>query len=342
MPDGVSQSHAVITRGDAETARWTGSERAGDPDASQPKAVAERAPRRWGLAARGARVEAGSPEFGFTLVDKIEFWSGDAARIYAQAAAAQWDPQVAVPWSAEFNLPEEVEDAVVQVMTYLIENETAALIIPSRFIAQLHPHFREVMQVLAIQAADEARHIEVFTRRALLKRKELGRSTSGGQASLKTLVDEPDFAIASFLLSVLGEGTFLTLLWFIERHAPDPVTAAVARLAAQDEARHVAFGLAHLREHINSDTAFCSRLANSVRRRHDVLRHTAGLNADVFDALILMAAGSWEHTRLREGHQRVMQLTRDMDEGRQKRLKRLGFSEQEAAELSSLHTRNFM
>jgi hypothetical protein len=79
-----------------------------------------------------------------------------------------------------------------------------------------------------------------------------------------------------------------------------------------------------------------------VRRRHEALRHTAGLNAEVFDALILMAAGSWEHSRLREGHQRVMQLTREMDEGRQKRLKRLGFSEQEAAELSSLHTRNFM
>jgi hypothetical protein len=104
----------------------------------------------------------------------------------------------------------------------------------------------------------------------------------------------------------------------------------------------VAFGLAHLREHIRSDAGVRSRLANSVRRRHDVLRHTAGLNAEVFDALLLMAAGSWEPERLREGYRRVMQLTRDMDEGRQKRLLRLGFDEQEAAELSSLHTRNFM
>ena len=178
-------------------------------DASQPSSRGPRA-APMGPGGPGSQVEAGSPEFGFTLVDKIEVWSDDAARIYAQAAAAQWDPQTAIPWSAEFDLPDEVEDAVVQVMTYLIENETAALIVPSRFIAQLHPHFREVMQVLAIQAADEARHIEVFTRRALLKRKELGLSTSGGQASLKTLVDEPDFAIASFLLSVLGEGTFLS------------------------------------------------------------------------------------------------------------------------------------
>ena len=339
---GAGAPHAIIARGTAATQRWAGAEQAGLPDPSQPDAVADHPSLCWGLAARGATVEAGSPRFAFTLAEKTEVWSPDAARIYAQAAAAQWDPQTAIPWDAPFDLPGEVEDAVVQVMTYLIENETAALIVPSRFIAQLHPHFREVMQVLAIQAADEARHIEVFTRRALLKRKYLGLSTSGGQSSLKTLVDEPDFAVASFLLSVLGEGTFLSLLWFLETHAPDPVTAAVTRLAAQDEARHVAFGLAHLRDHIQSDPAVSVRLANSVRRRHDALRHTAGLNAEVFDALILMAAGSWEHARLREGHERVVQLTRDMDEGRQRRLKRLGFSDEEAVELSSLHTRNFM
>jgi hypothetical protein len=304
--------------------------------------VAEHPPRSWGLAARGSIIEAGTPEFDFALTDKLDVWSDDAARIYQQAVAAQWDPETAVPWHASFELSDDLEDAIVQVMTYLIENETAALIVPSRFIAQLHPHFREVMQVLAVQAADEARHIEVFTRRARLKRGTLGRSTIGGQASLKTLVDEPQFAVASFLLSVLGEGTFLSLLWFIERYAPDPVTATVARLAAQDEARHVAFGLAHLSQHLAREPEFRPRLANAVHRRHDALRHTAGLNDEVFDALLLMAAGSWEHDALRLGCRRMMQLIHDMDEGRRKRLVRLGFAEQEAADLSALHTRNFM
>jgi hypothetical protein len=175
-----------------------------------------------------------------------------------------------------------------------------------------------------------------------LKREQLGLSTAGGQASLKTLVDEPEFAIASFLLSVLGEGTFLSLLRFIERYAPDPVTAAATRLAAQDEGRHVAFGLAHLGQHLAREPGFRPRLADAIRRRHHALRDTAGLNAEVFDALVLMSAGSWEHAALREGFRRVIQLTREMDEGRRKRLMRLGFDEREAAELSALHTRNFM
>ena len=104
----------------------------------------------------------------------------------------------------------------------------------------------------------------------------------------------------------------------------------------------MAFGIAHLPQHLNNDPSYRPRLADAVRRRHDALQHTAGLNAEVFEALVLIAAGSWQPDDLREGHRRVMELTHEMDEGRQKRLRRLGFEEAEAAELSSLHTRNFM
>jgi len=342
---GRSQGHAVtpcsggfaIAPGAHD--RWRGAERAGGVAAA---AVAEHAPARWGLAARGALVEAGAPVLDLPLADKREVWTDEAARLYAQAVAAQWDPATAVDWSASIDHPEEVEDAVVQVMTYLIENETAALLVPVRFLARLHPHFREVMQLLAVQAADEARHIEVFTRRAALRRATLGSSTAGGQASLATLFDEADFAVASFLLSVLGEGSFLSLLWFLRDHAPDACTRDVARLAAQDEARHVAFGLAHLGRHVDEEPALRERLAAAIERRHNALASTAGLNDEVFDSLVLLAAGSWEPAALRRGHAAVVQLVRDMDDGRRRRLERLGFAPRDAEKLSALHTRNFM
>src|SRR5207247_3105791 len=137
---------------------------------------------------------------------------------------------------------------------------------------------REVVQLLAVQVADEARHVEVFTRRAMLYGDDLGRSGAGGRASLQTLLDETDFSLASFLLSVLGEGTFLNLLSFIERHAPDPVTASVAHLALQDEARHVAFGLAHLEHQLTFDPGLRSQLRAAIERRHHALQSTSGLN----------------------------------------------------------------
>jgi hypothetical protein len=333
----VDGGELVVRRGGAEVGRWRGAERAGTADA----VVAEASPT-WGLAGRSAVVEAGGPRFEFALRTRDELWTADAGRLYAQAAAAQWDPETAVPWTAPLDHPEEIEDAIVQVMTYLIENETAALVVPARFAAQVHPQFREVMQLLAIQAADEARHIEVFTRRALLRRPALGLSSAGGQASLKTLIDEPEFALASFLLSVLGEGTFLSLLWFLRDHAPDPVTRAIMRLAAQDEARHVAFGMAHLTRHVADDPGLLDRLAFAVQHRHDALAGTAGLNEEVLDALVLLAAGSWLPAHLRVGWQRVHALERDMADGRRRRLLRLGFDEQRATALAALHTRNFM
>jgi hypothetical protein len=329
--------HGVITPG-AHFGKLP-TERTSISDAS---GVANHAPLHWGLAGRSAEVELGGPIFDFSLIDKMDVWTDDAARLYARAAAAQWDPATAIEWSAPVEHDNEIEEAIVQVMTYLIENETAALLVPARFLSKLHPHFREVMQLLAIQTADEARHIEVFTRRALLKRDHLGLSTIGGQASLKTLLDEPDFALASFLLSVMGEGSFLILLNFIHRYAPDPVTRSVARLAAQDEARHVAFGLAHLKRHASEDAALLPRLTLAVQRRHAELAETAGLNERVFEALTVIAAGGFSPNEIGVGFNRVMQLQADMDSARRGSLERIGFSEADAQALSKLHTRNFM
>jgi hypothetical protein len=175
-----------------------------------------------------------------------------------------------------------------------------------------------------------------------MKGREPALSTAGGQASLKTLLDEQDFSVAGFMLSVLGEGTFVSLLNFLHLHAPDPVTRQIARLAARDEARHVAFGMAHLMSRLKQEPQFLTRLSNAVQSRNDALSGTSGLNEEVFDALILLAAGEFTPKAIAAGYLRVQQLMRDMSEGRQARLEKLGFAREAAQRLSSLHTRNFM
>ena len=303
----------------------------------------DQAPATWGLAARGALVEEGAPPLRHADLDsREEVWADDAPRLYAQALAGQWDPATAVDWDEPFDLPDEVEDAVVQVMTYLVENEQAALVVPARFIGRIHPHYREVVQFLAVQTADEARHVEVFTRRALLRGRPLGTSGAGGRASLQTLLDEEDFSLASFMLSVLGEGTFLNLLAFLERCAPDPVTRRVAHLALADEARHVAFGMGHLADRAADDPAFAGRMRAAMERRHDVLASTSGLNEAVHDALVVLAAGAFTPAAVAAGWEAVTRMEAEMLEGRTRRLVRLGFPPEEAAELAALHTRNFM
>jgi hypothetical protein len=328
---------ATLVRGDLPERRWADAERAGCFD--EPTG---RAPPSWGLAARGALVESGGPPlFGVDLNQRDLVWTELAPKLYAQAAANQWDPATAVDW-VQPNLPVEIETAVVQTMTYLVENEQAALMVPARVIGRIHPQYREVIAFLATQVADEARHAEVFTRRAALCGHSPGISGAGGRASLQTLLEEPDWANASFLLSVLGEGSFLSLLSFLEQYAPDPVTARITHLVLSDEARHVAFALGHLGEHVTADPAQRDRLRAALERRHDNLAATAGLSPAVHDSLVLIAAGAWTPGAIQAGWDAVQSLQADMDEGRRRRLIRLGFSELQASELSALHTKNFM
>jgi hypothetical protein len=341
-PDTRGGEVGVIERGAAVSARWLGAQRAGKADPSQDGAIVDDPPADWGLAARGAAVEPGGPAAQFRLHSRDEVWTDRATALYAQATAAQWDPAGAIDWGAPIDHNRRVEAAIVQVMTFLIENEQAALVVPARFLGQIHPHFREIQQFLAVTVADEARHVEVFTRRATMTGHDLALSTVGGRASLQTLIDEPDYATASFLLSVMGEGTFVSLLSFLERHAPDPVTRRVAHLTRTDEARHVAFSLAHLERHTRLEPELRIRLARAVEQRHRALQQTSGLNEDVFDALVLLAAGDDTPDAIRTGWHHVQELQSEMNESRAARLARLGFTTGEAEALSSLHTPNFM
>jgi hypothetical protein len=81
---------------------------------------------------------------------------------------------------------------------------------------------------------------------------------------------------------------------------------------------------------------------NSVRRRHESLPHTAGLKVEVFEALVLLAAGSWDSADIGKGHDAVSALVQEMHGGHKRRPPKLGFSDADAEEMSALHTRNFM
>ena len=304
--------------------------------------IAESSDPTWGLAPRGAAVESGGPRFAFTLTEKRQVWAQELSTIYRQATANQWSAMRDIPWADLPKLSDELESAVCQIMTFLTENEFAALYVPARFIPRIHPHYREVVEVLAVQVVDEARHAEAFTRRAQIGGLGLGTTATSSQMSLQTLLEEPDFTTAAFLLCVMGEGTFLSLLSFLEKHAPDPATKALMRLAHRDEARHVAFGTAHLRYVLEREPEKRIQLASAVERRSQMLASISGISPFVHDALVVLAGGGVAPDQVRLGAKAVHQLQQDMDRTRRERLQNLGFGPEAAIRLSAFHTKNFM
>ena len=295
-----------------------------------------------GFAPRGARVEPGGPDYPFTLNERAHVAPPEVARLYDQAVGAQWDANTDIPWSKVRPLEDALEIALVQIMTFLAENELSALYVPSRFMARIHPAFAEVTMFLASQLADEARHIDVFLKRARLCGRGLGISSVVTSRSLHSLLQIEDFSEATFLLSVLGEGTFLDLLNFIERYSPDEPTAELTRRAKNDESRHVHFGLAHVRHGLAIDPGLYDRLEQAVRRRAATLRGVGGVPAPLQDALTILAAGGSEPRSVARGHECFRELLETMHVSRIKRLEYAGFTPDQAETISELHTPNFM
>ena len=101
----------------------------------------DKAPSYFGFVPRGAVAEPGVPDFGFSLNAKDEIWADNVLDLYEQAKESQWNASTDIPWSELPELPDELEWAVCQVMTFLAENEYSALYIPAKFMAKINPHY---------------------------------------------------------------------------------------------------------------------------------------------------------------------------------------------------------
>ncbi len=304
--------------------------------------VLEEAPVTNGFAPRGAVVERGAPAYPFTLNRKREIWAETLADLYEQAKAAQWDATKDIPWADLKPLPEELEWATCQLMTFLAENEFSALYIPAKFLPRINPHYMEVALLLASVMNDEARHIEVFVKRALANGGGLQYSAASAELSLLTLFEQDDYASSSFLLHVLGEGTFLDLLKFIEQYTPDAPTRELVKRARLDEARHVKYGIAHLKFSLEYESRLPEALAEAVEERAAVLQAVAGVNSHVQQALAILAGGGSAPEQMAKGIEAVKGLYQEMHENRVKRMVQGGLSRELAERLSEMHTPNFM
>jgi hypothetical protein len=286
--------------------------------------------------------EVGLPEFPYALNAKIDVWVEEIAELYEQTTAQQWNVARDIPWSELPGLPEDVERAVCQLMTFLAENEYSALYVPAKFLPRINAQYVEVVLFLAAMINDEARHIEAFTKRALANGGGLQYTTALTEHSLHGLLVEGDYFRSSFLLHVLGEGTFLDLLGFIEDHSPDPVTREIVRRARLDEGRHVAYGLGHVRQRLAADPGLVETLEAAASERAASLREVAGGNPFVAEALAILAGGGSRPDQMAAGLDAVRTLQERMHVGRVRRMLQIGLDRELAARISALHTPNYM
>src|SRR5207244_3026355 len=127
------------------------------------------------------------------------------------------------------------------------EVEMIATDVPAKWMGRLNADFFEVKNFIATQAMDEARHAEIFRKRALSTGWGLMRASAQNEFNLKFLRDADSFAEASLALHLQAEGMVLTLFRFSEYISPTEGDKKLFRLVMQDEARHVGYGMQHLK-----------------------------------------------------------------------------------------------
>jgi hypothetical protein len=174
---------------------------------------------------------------------KREVWSDSCAMLYEEAVARQWSSATDIPWETITELPEDIEMAMCQVCTFLTQIEYIAAEVPGRWVSRLSPDYFEVAAFLQSQAMDESRHMDVFRKRVLVN----GGGMQPARAGASGVLAVQDFTEMTTLVHVLGEGLVQTLFRTGELFAQNEAEKRMFRLAAQDESRHVAFGVTHLK-----------------------------------------------------------------------------------------------
>ena len=195
---------------------------------------------------RGAAAAEHSPRMGgYVIGEATETFSESSALLYDEAVSRQWSSATDIPWDTLDELPEDIERAMAQLCTSLTEVEFIAADVPGKWLPRVAADHYESGLFLMSQVMDEARHTDVFRKRALANGG--GLLMQGGGGGLRQILEAEDFTQMSSMLHILGEGFVQTLFRLGELIAHNEAEKRIFRLAAQDESRHVAFGVTHLK-----------------------------------------------------------------------------------------------
>jgi hypothetical protein len=254
---------------------------------------------------RGATPRPGAPRTGPHWESKNEVWSSSIAMLYEEAVARQWSSATDIPWDQLTPLSDEMERAMCQLCTFLTQVEFIAGDLPGRWIKSISPDHFEVGLFLGTQIMDEARHEDVFRKRALANGVGMLQAGFGAVALLQL----QDFTEMAALLHVVAEGFVQSLFRLGELIGQNDAEKKIFRLAAQDESRHVAFGVTHLKYSVETQPERHEEFHHYLDRNEGLLGTTqAGLTtggASAESLAVLLGGGV---DKMDEGYKKLLAI----------------------------------
>src|SRR5438309_3263661 len=166
-------------------------------------AIPEFLRNRYSMASRGSALVEKLPDLGYTINRRSDVWADNVAALYEEAKARRWAPAVDIPWAELEAAPQLREAAMAQACTLLQEVALVMMEAPGRWVFAINQEFLELKSFLCAQMIDEARHVEVCRKRALISGHGLGRASVAAEQALKEILSAetyPDASVAANLL----------------------------------------------------------------------------------------------------------------------------------------------
>lgn len=240
---------------------------------------------------------------------KAAVWSESAMLLYEEAVQRQWSSATDIPWADMPELPEEMELAMSQLCTFLTQVEFIAGDVPGMYAPNVSGEYFEIGMFLASQIMDEARHLDVFRKRALANGIGLLKA---GPGAIGLLIAQ-DFTEMASTLHLVGEGFVQSMFRMGEMFAQTEVDKRMFRLAAQDESRHVAFGVMHMKYVMETEPERRDEIHTYLDRMEGNLgagSTQAGLTGggETGEALAILLGGGTSEAQLREGYGKLLAI----------------------------------
>ena len=280
---------------------------------------------------RGSAARPGAYRTGaYQVRTKSDIWLTNAAMLYEEALQRQWSSATDIPWETIKPLPDDIERAQCQLATFLTEVEFVAGDVPGKWIAATSPDYFEPRMFLITQIMDESRHLDVFRKRALanggglMQRPDVTTSGVVGSIDLSR-----DFTEMSSRLHISGEGAILSLFRTGELMAYNEAEKRIYRLAAQDESRHVAFGVMHMRYLSETEPDRCEEIHAYLDEGERALvagnQNPAARDTAQSEALAILLGGGKD--KFDEGYRKLLAIRKRQAREYVQRIRSAGYGE---------------
>ena len=201
-------------------------------------------------------------------------------KLYEKSKRAQWNGQTDLPWHLEVDQVQLATQAFTEdqmgffnadltgtalekwapeqwiqfgiesqnwMLSQFMHGEQGALLCTAKIVETVP--WIDAKYYAAQQVADEARHVEVFSK--YLDEKLSGHYPINGHLSLllDDIIRDADWDMTYLGMQIMVEGLALAAFGFMHQMTTEPLLKQMLRYVMADEARHVAFGVLSLQEH---------------------------------------------------------------------------------------------